>query len=122
MLADRFQGGVFEFAQRLAQMPPDLVDDMMAHAAAEMDQAGGMGQENIFVADGVGMPGGFGDDEEVLLGAPVPVNLPNNNGQGNAPIGDDESDEDENDREEDEEEEEEIAVRRVPFSFNDWSN
>ncbi|EEB99411.1 hypothetical protein MPER_00919 [Moniliophthora perniciosa FA553] len=110
MLAERFQGGVFEFAQRLAQMPQDMLDDLMANAAAQMEENGDLGQDNIFVADVAGgMPGGFGDDNQEMFQAPPPNNPPNNAALANVPPaeGEDETDQDEV---EDEDEDEDIAV------------
>ncbi|ESK89923.1 transcription factor 25 (basic helix-loop-helix) [Moniliophthora roreri MCA 2997] len=113
MLAERFQGGVFEFAQRLAQMPQDMLDDLMANAAAQMEGNGDMGQDNIFVADVAGgMPGGFGDDNrEVFQAPPLAANPPNNAALANVPPAEGE---DETDRDEDEDEDEDEDIAPMP--------
>ncbi|KAJ8080196.1 hypothetical protein PM082_017026 [Marasmius tenuissimus] len=117
ILAERIPGGVFEFAQRLAQMPPDLLDDLMAHAAAQ-NEAGAGGGQNIFVAEPGMMPGGFGDDE----GEEVPGDFEPEMRDVDPQVRDEGIDEDEesdgDEDEEIEEEDEEIAPMPVRMIRN----
>ncbi|KAF9530905.1 transcriptional repressor TCF25-domain-containing protein [Crepidotus variabilis] len=52
--AQRFPGGVVQFAQMAAQMQPELLEDLMLAQAMDAEAPGGQG----------GMPGGFGDIDD----------------------------------------------------------
>ena len=94
-------------------MPPDLLDDLMAHAAAQ-NEAGDGGGQNIFVAEPGMMPGGFGHDEGEGVPDHFEPEVRDANPQAQDEVIDEDEDEDESDGVEDneiEEEEEEIAVR-----------
>ncbi|KAG7092016.1 hypothetical protein E1B28_008399 [Marasmius oreades] len=113
LLAERIPGGVFEFAQRLAQMPPDVLDDLIAHAAAREGEFGG----DILVqefGEGGGMPGAFEDVDDVAVMGGVEGN------GGGLPqlIAEEEEEEDEGDEEEDED----IAVSFQHFTSADTSD
>ncbi|KAL0579878.1 hypothetical protein V5O48_002125 [Marasmius crinis-equi] len=108
ILAERIPGGVFEFAQRLAQMPADMLDDLMAHAAAQ-NEAGVDGQE-IFVGEPGAMPGGFDVDD----GDAVPDVLEPGRREAEGPRHEEEEEDGDNDAEEDDEEAEEEEIAPMP--------
>ena len=112
-LAGRFPGGILQFAQAIAQLPPDVLEDMMMAEAM-----GGGGVELAGLADVGGMPGGLdiedlNPQEPIALGVLAPP-APHN---GRGPVEDRweeeaRGDEDVADEDEDEEEDEEdISVR-----------
>ncbi|KAF9478458.1 DUF654-domain-containing protein [Pholiota conissans] len=110
--AERFPGGILQFAQMAGQLPPDVLEDLMLVEAVNADARGGM-------------PGGFEDqdmrDEDGVDDIPRGMVEVNFNppaaqaGAGPPPLverhGDDEEDVDdaENEGEEDEDEEEYIS-------------
>jgi hypothetical protein len=55
-VAERFPGGINQFAQLLAQLPPEAIEDLMIHAADGADI--GLG-----IAPDRGMPGDIGMNE-----------------------------------------------------------
>ncbi|KAF6754099.1 transcriptional repressor TCF25-domain-containing protein [Ephemerocybe angulata] len=69
---ERFPGGILQFAQAIAQLPPDVLDDMMMAQAMGGPAAGGM-DAGAF-AGGMGMPGGL-DIEDLNPAGPVPVGV-----------------------------------------------
>ncbi|EAU82353.2 cytoplasmic protein [Coprinopsis cinerea okayama7 len=62
-LQERFQGGILQFAQAVAQLPPEVLEDMMLAEA----MGGGPGLMAGGLGDGGGMPGGFDELEAAGL-------------------------------------------------------
>ncbi|KAF9037062.1 transcriptional repressor TCF25-domain-containing protein [Panaeolus papilionaceus] len=108
-MAERFPGGILQFAQMVGQLPPDVVEDMLA----EVVRAGPGGQG--------GMPGGFDDmqDDDNHEGM-VEVHWvePGQDGQvqndeRNADIADEEDEDAEEDGDEDDEEDDVSPMPRM---------
>lgn len=116
-LEQRFPGGIVQFAQVIAQLAPEELEDMMVNGMLAMDE-GGAADPGVFGAGGMPgqMPGedmfaGVGHDEDP--GEEGGAGGEAVDGDGGAPAGNEEVEEGEEDEDEDEdedEEEEDIAV------------
>jgi len=106
----RFPGGILQFAQAIAQLPPDVLDDMMM---AEAMGGGGIGFGGV--GDGNGeMPGGIGLDMNDLeeQGQVPEANFGEVDEDAHEAHGGGEHDEHED--EDDDEDEEDYSVSRLP--------
>ncbi|RXW11496.1 hypothetical protein EST38_g14359, partial [Candolleomyces aberdarensis] len=113
---ERFPGGILQFAQAIAQLPPDVLEDMMLAGAMNEPPQGGEG----------GMPGGL-NIEDLNAAVPAPVMIqgegpgwlgggvpPPHAAQGGNVDWDDEGDHQEEAEDEDEDEEEEEDISPMP--------
>ncbi|KAF8623167.1 hypothetical protein AX17_007523 [Amanita inopinata Kibby_2008] len=93
-LAERFPGGILQFAQMVDQLPEDVVEELMVQVQM------GMAAEQGGQGEGVGMPGGFGEEVAAVVAAQGRQDVEELEG------GDEEEDEEDDDDDEDEDEDE----------------